>query len=487
MPPAAVAAAAPAKAITLSLISHTNAGKTTLARTLLRRDIGEVRDAPHVTMFNESHTLIETAGVILRLWDTPGFGDSARLLKRLNRVDRPVVWFLSQAWDRFTDRALWCSQQALKNVREEADVVLYLVNAAEPPESAGYVRAEMEILGWLGKPVLVLLNQTGPPREASEEEAEIALWRAALAEFGLVKSVLAFDAFARCWVMEDHLLEEIGRALPPARSPLFLEVQAAWHRRNIDTFESSARVIAHQLTASVLDGVEVRAETLVERLGIGRGEINKEYAAARQVLAGKLAERMENTTNELIILHGLEGAAEKRVQRVSREHFHRPEKVNESIWGVLGTVGGGALGGLIADLKLGGMTFGGGALIGGLTAGLGAYALIKTYNLVRADDGRLHWSREHFREQVRLALLCYLAVAHFGRGRGEWREGEQPRHWQEFTENAVNSRADAADHVWRLAVEKNAMPAAVHREMEALVLDSLREVLEALYPAAARW
>ncbi len=33
------------------------------------------------------------------------------------------------------------------------------------------------------------------------------------------------------------------------------------------------------------------------------------------------------------------------------------------------------------------MTFGGGALLGGLASGLGAYALIRTYNLVRADDG----------------------------------------------------------------------------------------------------
>ena len=35
--------------VTLSLISHTNVGKTSLARTLLRREIGEVRDQPHVT------------------------------------------------------------------------------------------------------------------------------------------------------------------------------------------------------------------------------------------------------------------------------------------------------------------------------------------------------------------------------------------------------------------------------------------------------
>ena len=46
--------------IALSLISHTNAGKTTLARTLLQRDVGEVRDAPHVTEFSEDHLLLRT-------------------------------------------------------------------------------------------------------------------------------------------------------------------------------------------------------------------------------------------------------------------------------------------------------------------------------------------------------------------------------------------------------------------------------------------
>ena len=42
--------------IRLSLVSHTNVGKTTLARTLLGRDIGEVRDEAHVTQLVERHT-----------------------------------------------------------------------------------------------------------------------------------------------------------------------------------------------------------------------------------------------------------------------------------------------------------------------------------------------------------------------------------------------------------------------------------------------
>ncbi len=96
-----------AGAVSLSLISHTNAGKTTLARTLLGRDVGEVRDAPHVTAEATPYPLVQTAdGDLLTLWDTPGFGDSVRLARRLRQDGNPIGWFLSQVWDRYQDRVL---------------------------------------------------------------------------------------------------------------------------------------------------------------------------------------------------------------------------------------------------------------------------------------------------------------------------------------------------------------------------------------------
>ena len=66
-------------------------------------------------------------------------------------------------------------------MRDEADVMLYLVNAAESPEAAGYVAPEMELLG--------LDRQAGdraaqPARRAARrrrEAAELARWRAHLA------------------------------------------------------------------------------------------------------------------------------------------------------------------------------------------------------------------------------------------------------------------------------------------------------------------
>ena len=164
--------------IHLSLISHTNVGKTTLARTLLGRDIGEVRDEAHVTLAAEPHLLLEAAGgERLMLWDTPGFGDSVRLARRLAQAGNPIGWFMSEVWDRWRDRAFWAGQRAVRNVLDEADAVLYLVNAAEAPEEAAFVDAELKVLALVGKPVIVLLNQLGAPKPPAARSGR----RAALA------------------------------------------------------------------------------------------------------------------------------------------------------------------------------------------------------------------------------------------------------------------------------------------------------------------
>ncbi|GEP45347.1 DUF3482 domain-containing protein [Brevifollis gellanilyticus] len=470
--------------VTLSLISHTNAGKTTLARTLLRQDVGEVRDAAHVTLYNQSYPLLEHDARLLRLWDTPGFGDSARLLKRLKRERNPIFWLISQTWDRLTDKPLWCSQQALKNVREEADVVLYLVNATEPPEVAAYIAPEMEILGWVGKPVLVLLNQTGPAQEASVEEAEVQAWRDHLKAWPIIRDVICLDAFARCWVQEDRLMHALSPLMSETKAEAFKQLKRAWHQRNQDVFHDSSRVLSELLTAAVVDGIEVRSETLWERIGIGRSDLNKEYGDAREQLATRLADRLLSSTNRLIELHGLEGEAARRLGQLAQDQFHVPVKVSETIWSVVGSVAGGAMGGLIADLKMGGMTFGGGALVGGIAAGIGAYALIKSYNLVRGSDHRLHWSCEHFREQVRLAMLTYLAISHFGRGRGEWQESAEPAHWNSICGQIIDEHADGITRVWKSGVEANALPDAVSKAAHALIYDCLSCVLVRLYPGA---
>ena len=352
----------------------------------------------------------------------------------------------------------------------------------------------MEILGWLRKPVIVLLNQTGPARAVAEEHAEIEAWRTELKRFEIVRSVLSMDAFARCWVQEDQLMDAINAVLPTERQSTFAVLQRAWHKRHIDAFDASMRALADQLTASVLDGVEVKpanvlhstmkfmVEKLTSALGMENRELNTELTQARDKMVKALADRMESVTNQLIELHGLAGRAGEQMMSVSREHFQSPQRVSESIWGAMGGVATGAMAGLWADLHAGGFTLGGGMLAGAITGAVGGYALAHGFNLVRGDDSRMHWSREHFREQVRLTLLCYLSVAHFGRGRGEFAAGAVPLVWDESVRAVIDHKHSAWDHVWELAVKQSAMPDAVHREMLRHLRDAAVALLRRLYP-----
>jgi len=172
---------------------------------------------------------------------------------------------------------------------------------------------------------------------------------------------------------------------------------------------------------------------------------------------------------------------------VSREHFQTPQQVSESIWGALGGVATGAAAGLWADLHAGGFTLGGGMIAGAMAGAVGGYAIAHGYNLVRGDDSRVHWSRDHFREQVRLALLCYIAVAHFGRGRGEWQAIAIPEVWDDSVRAIIDHRATGWAYVWKLAVQDAAMPNVVHREMARLLHDSASGLLRRLYPTVKLW
>ena len=486
--------------ISISLVSHTNAGKTTLARTLLARDVGVIRDAPHVTEFADMFLLAETPeGDRLELWDTPGFGDSARLAKRLRESANPLGWFLSTVWDRWRDRPFWASQQALRNVRDEADVMLYLVNASEAPEAAGYVRPEMEILGWVDKPVIVLLNQLGAPREAALEEAEVGRWRAHLKSFAPVRAVLSLDAFARCWVQELTLLRAIESVLPDgAPRDAMAGLRGVWLAQREQTFytamhslaESLARIAAAREVLNDSRGLKARLRSVgaavAQGMGLGKPE-EAPAALAQKALAESLDREVRENTLALIRLHGLSGEAQGEILTrlaTSYETRLRLDETKAAVWGGMVT---GALVGLKADLLSGGLTMGGGLLAGGLLGALGAAGLARCVNLVRGTDRSwIAWNAEAMDQMVEAALLRYLAVAHFGRGRGDWAQGESPPHWIDVIDRALAPEREALEIVWaeRGADEAEAGPIA--QSLQPILERAARAALDQLYPGSLR-
>lgn len=483
--------------VSLSLVSHTNVGKTTLGRTLLGRDIGEVRDEAHVTEAAESHLLVESAqGDRLLLWDTPGFGDSLRLARRLAQAGNPIGWFLSEVWDRWRDRAFWSSQRALRHVLEQSDVVLYLVNAAEAPEDAGYLDAELQVLALIGKPTVALLNQLGAPAGAAGASGEATLearWRARLERVPTVRAVLALDAFTRCWVQEGVLWREVEPLLAPAQQPGFARLREAWRERQLALWNASIDELTRRLVRAAQDREAASGEgwreplrTVGQAMGklLGLRDAAGENAAQRAmtVLAQRLDADLRASIGTLIRLHGLEGDAGRDVLERLARHYAVRAPIDEgraAIWGGLVT---GALAGLKADLASGGLTLGGGLLAGGVLGALGAAGAARGVNLVRGlDQPQVRWDPQVLEALLANALLGYLAVAHHGRGRGAWVQEQPPPAWTGAVDAALASRREAAAALWvtLAAGSETAVPA-----LRALLASACADVLARLYPQA---
>ena len=427
--------------IHLSLVSHTNVGKTTLVRTLLGRDIGEVADRAHVTETTDDYVLARTPeGCELILWDTPGFGNSVALAKRLEGRANPVGWFLSEVWDRVANKSLWLNQKALKHVKETSSVVLYLVNATELPDSAPYVSAEMQILEWIGKPVIVLLNQMGEPKSPEAEQADVDRWTYAMASYPIVNSVLPMDAFARCWVQEFALFDAIAKALPEELHAAFDALQEVWSRKRRAAYNASIQAMTHYLEKLANDreivesaSIKDQLRFLGKRLGLFKNEtINDPIGAAQTALASRAADEFCALTDKLIAINSLKG---KGIRKELILRMQSAWAVTSSVplapAAVAGAVSTGAASGLATDLVTGGLSMGLGTLVGTVVGALGGIGLAAAYNHKKGIEGtEINWSEESLRNFLIESALLYLSVAHFGRGRGNWSNTENPSYWK---------------------------------------------------------
>jgi hypothetical protein len=77
------------------------------------------------------------------------------------------------------------------------------------------------------------------------------------------------------------------------------------------------------------------------------------------------------------------------------------------------------------------------------------------------------------------SILRYLAVAHFGRGRGNFVEGEAPPFWQAAVEEALQAHCPDLDRFWQeLRTQDNEDAGRLDGLLETVVGD----VLKRLYP-----
>ena len=293
------------------------------------------------------------------------------------------------------------------------------------------------------------------------------------------------------------MLEAIEAALTAERRALMQRLRAAWQAQRMHTFDAAMRSLAGSLarlacaTEVVADAGSLSARLRQAGIAIGVGNAEQSPTAlAQKALAERHGAEVRANTLALIGLHGLEGTAQVEILQRLASHFETRLQLNEAKAGLWGGIVSGALVGLKADLLSGGLTLGGGLLAGGLIGALGGAGLARCVNLVRgADASWVAWNPPALDQMLEAALLRYLAVAHFGRGRGDWAQGESPSHWRGAVERALQPQREVLAALWR---EREVGPGAAAEceaslvaALQPLLTQALRDVLHALYPTAA--
>jgi len=232
-----------ATTIRIAVIGHTNAGKTSLLRTLMHdRGFGEVSSRPATTRHVEA-TVIELGdGWALELADTPGLEDSMGLLDALHAADSSPRVSGAARIEIFLDSLLAMTDfaQEAKALRQllASDLALYVVDAREPV--LGKYQDEFAILASSGKPCLVVLNFT------ASQGAEPARWRSALQTAG-IHNVTSFDSVVFDAADERRLWQQVGLLLPAAEAHC-ARLVASRERELAARQAQAARLIAEALT-----------------------------------------------------------------------------------------------------------------------------------------------------------------------------------------------------------------------------------------------
>jgi len=340
----------------LAVVGHTNAGKTSLLRTLTRDSrFGEVSARPATTRHVAAVELMADGRPMLRLFDTPGLEDAIGLADAIDtltgqdKLDGPeqIERFLAspEASTRFEQEA-----KVLRQLRA-SEAALYVIDARDPV-LAKY-REELAILARCARPLLPVLNFVGQPGHRGPE------WREMLARVGL-HAVVAFDTVAPALDGERRLYAALATLIEDHRDRLeqLIEARAEEARARIDA--------ARHLIAEMLIDVAALRHTLSDESAADRS-----LAALRDAVR----DREQQAARDLIGLYGFrrEDAPEAGMPSLAGrwdDDLFSPEALREA--GLrLGTgVATGAAAGMGIDLVTGGLTLGAAAALGALAGGL---------------------------------------------------------------------------------------------------------------------
>lgn len=348
-----------AEPIQIAVVGHTNAGKTSLLRTLTRHvAFGEVSELPGTTRHVEAIDLKVEGRAAVRFFDTPGLEDAVTLadyMKALDHCPTPpdrVRAFLAGPEARAT------FEQEAKVLRKmlEVEAGIYVIDTREPvlPKFG----AEIEILTWCAKPIMPVLNFVRDAR--SRKDA----WLATLAAYNL-HAYVQFDAVAPFVGSEQMLYHDMATLLRERRAELARVVEDL-------EFQRRERQAA---------GCRVIAELLVSMAALRQPIAHEDFAAAhrREKFIREFRETVlrasRTAIDDLLAVYGFrsedaDAAVLPWLDGRWEGDLFNPETLRDASRKLgTGAAVGGAIG-LVADVALAGLSLGTGTALGAAIGGV---------------------------------------------------------------------------------------------------------------------
>nr|WP_314043646.1 DUF3482 domain-containing protein [Kingella denitrificans] len=211
--------------LSLAVVGHTNTGKTSLMRTLLRDSrFGEVKNAAATTRHVAQAALGDGVETWLYLHDTPGLEDAGGVLDWLEENTSPQhegIERLQQFLDSPAAQNEWAQEAKVLRQVLASDAALYVVDARE--DVLPKYKDELTVLSWCAKPVMPVFNFI---HGQNMDEWQTLLARRSLHVSSRFDTV-AFD-FSGEMVLWQQLATLLGQ--PPALSALMAFRQQEWQQ-----------------------------------------------------------------------------------------------------------------------------------------------------------------------------------------------------------------------------------------------------------------
>ena len=211
--------------LSLAVVGHTNTGKTSLMRTLLRDSrFGEVKNAAATTRHVAQAALGDGVETWLYLHDTPGLEDAGGVLDWLEENTSPQhegIERLQQFLDSPAAQNEWAQEAKVLRQVLASDAALYVVDARE--DVLPKYKDELTVLSWCAKPVMPVFNFI--------HGQNMDEWQTLLARRSLHVSS-RFDTVAFDFLGEMVLWQQLATLLgqPPALSALTAFRQQEWQQ-----------------------------------------------------------------------------------------------------------------------------------------------------------------------------------------------------------------------------------------------------------------